>query len=46
MDGWIREYLMKCIIADRAFKKLTPIEERLHFQVQQCDDTFEVNEEK
>ena len=45
MDEWVREYFLKCIRAERAFKILTPIEEWLYFQVQECDDTFEVNEE-
>ena len=38
MDEWIREHLNKCIRAERAFKKLTPIEEGLYFQEQ--DDTI------
>ncbi len=45
MDKWIRGHLKKCIRAERASKILTPFEEGLYFQVQECDDTFEVNEE-
>ncbi len=45
MDEWIKEHLKKCIRTERPFKKLTPIEEGLYFQIQECDDTFEVNEE-
>ncbi len=45
MDEWIREHFLKCIRAERAFKILTPIEEGLYFQVQECDDTFEVDGE-
>ena len=45
MDEWIREHFLKCIIAERTSKKPTPLEEGLYFQVQECDDTFEVNEE-
>ena len=37
MDKWIREHLKKCIRAERAFKKLTPVEEGLYFQVQYPD---------